>query len=153
MEKNNSLLKKIELFEKLSIYGKRSSFLNKLAQDNQVGNIVSTVSIPGDIPPVTPKTPSSQKLAVIPKDVQKKLSDECIHAGLIGPTGALAIDGVIGNKTREALDKYKIWKYLDERKTDAEVITDLKLQIETDKVKAQGAASTNLNPVIPEKLV
>ena len=149
MAKNSSLLKKLELFEKLSIYGKRSSFLNKLAQENQVGNMASTISIPGDIPPVATKTPSAPKLSVIPKDVQKKLSDECIYAGLIGPTGALAIDGVVGDKTRQALDKYKIWKYLDERKTDAEVITDLKLQIETDKTKAQGKDFTNLNTKTP----
>jgi len=132
MSKNDRLFKKIETFERLSLYGKRSSFLERLAQDasatlpvdafsdkerEQVDNVGGIGNpIRTGIPPVpqnvqapkTPVVPTAPKMepqaTTIPSNIQKALNSVLIHDDIGTP---VKTDGALGPETQQALNNYK----------------------------------------------
>lgn len=89
MGKIDTLLKKVEFFEKLAVYGDRSSILKALAQA-PVQTLPET-TIVGNPP--------------IPKDVQEMLSNIVTVEGLGLPLKS--IDGLIGPETLKAMNAFR----------------------------------------------
>jgi hypothetical protein len=112
MKKCDELLKKAEVFEKLALYGDRKSFLNAIAQNYTPPREDSNVPWEGGSsqgPAATPTQTLKETVITanppIDSKVQKMLNDLLIPTGDIFPP--LKLDGEMGPKTKEALQKFK----------------------------------------------
>lgn len=108
MKKIDELLKRVEHFEKLAVYGDRSTFLKSLAQDNASYQPFIGSDAQGDHPGAAgpdylAPAPKSQ-LPKIPKDVQEMLSNITVIEGIGMP---IQIDGDLGPETQKALDGFR----------------------------------------------
>lgn len=131
MKKWESLFKKVELFEKLAVYGDRKSFLQALAQAAPAASLTGPVINPG-----TPGTPGGRPLSFseklkgqvekqkepvtiapvtiegtppsgymsIPKETQDQLNMLLVPPGNIVP---LKTDGKLGPQTQKAIEIFK----------------------------------------------
>lgn len=157
MSKYNKLLKKVELFEKLAVYGDRSSFLKAIAQG---------VSYPGDIKdmwgqdpdagagtgdaPVVFKDDHITGYAPIDRQQQRAAFQFVLDENLdpdkkILPTGQIEekdIDGRLGKQTRAALEAVKNYfakvNPQNKRMTDQEALVAAR----TPSSKSQVAKAT-----------
>jgi hypothetical protein len=106
MKKADIILKKIELFEKISFFGKRADFLTKIGQQLQVNlnpDNLSTDQI---------KTLQQYIFDTASKepDFSNMLNNKINKKGRGGNWIGRDIDGKIGPRTRAALDILKIYK-------------------------------------------
>ncbi len=110
MSKYSNLVKKIEVFEKLALYGSRSSFLNRIAQEQSKEPNASMMpeSEPNMTPnpnaafgPPSPAKPAAPALPTVPTSVQQSLNFLSQEAGT--PMN-LKTDGQLGPATRKALN-------------------------------------------------
>lgn len=120
MNKFDKLIKDIEVFEKIALYGKRSSFLDKLAQmasmpepnmtpnpnavvPNKSVDPGFTAAVPEQIRSVNtePTKPATKSYSSVPKQVQESLNFLSQQAK--APLN-LKVDGVLGPETRKALN-------------------------------------------------
>jgi hypothetical protein len=131
MKKIDTLLKKVEVFERLAVYGDRKSFLQALAQDVQTfpptsSQFINAPYVPGTEPPVSGKNPeeaaappAADNTMYMPQDqikghrpaqydarvhaVQSFINKQLVPAGVISPIDE---DGKWGTETAKAL---KLW--------------------------------------------
>lgn len=120
MKKLEFLVKKVEMFEKLAVYGDRKSFLQALSQDAGISKEPNYSAVPTDSSSTesnsTPwgqhnllvdqkkNAPSKPNMPPVAKEVQSKLNELLVAAGKIFP---LDVDGLLGPRTRKALDVFK----------------------------------------------
>jgi hypothetical protein len=102
MVDTKAILKKAELFEKLSLYGDRRSFLQALAQDSVWVDPIESLEDPYDNPAPKKQVKLLRDGDRINPEVQKALVR-------LYPESAPWIkpDGVMGPNTRGALNRYK----------------------------------------------
>jgi hypothetical protein len=133
MSKFESLYKKIELFEKLAVYGNRSSFLKAIAQNpNASYQPFMGSDSQGDHPEAAPdsSTQTTKEMTIvgnppIPTDVQEMLS-RIVTMDRIG-IPLHKIDGLIGPETRGALKEFKN-KYAPGVNSDAQLFNAIRAQ-------------------------
>lgn len=103
MKKYDSLLKKVEFFEKLALYGDRSAFLRAFAQQSaSPGQSLAPASPAGPVSSQGPQTQTLKETTIyspISKAVQHALNE------LVGTK--LELDGELGPQTRAALNKFQ----------------------------------------------
>ena len=107
MSKYDKLIKKVEVFEKLAVYGDRSNFLKALAQEvtPTVGGTPEAEAYLAQFPQnSSAPAPAKPQLPSIPLDVQEMLSKIVTVEGVGLP---LQNDGQIGSKTKQALDAFR----------------------------------------------
>lgn len=117
MRKYDTLVKKVQSFEKLAIYGKRESFLNRLAQALPYipsGQPTIPESIRRDEPSDAvqfdfkrPTNNTKPQLPAVPKEVQAALNFLGEQSGNPYAKFSLNLDGALGPKTRDALDWFR----------------------------------------------
>jgi len=133
MSKFDALFKKIEVFEKLAVYGDRSSFLKSIAQDSTPKYPTSTDEANPGVQPYLPTQTVPEMTIVgnppIPKDVQEMLSRVVTMDRLGIPLHK--IDGLIGPETRTALNNFKA-KYAPGEKSDAKLFDAIRKQYATN---------------------
>jgi hypothetical protein len=158
MSKYNSLLKKIEVFEKLAVYGDRGAFLRNIAQDASYEGFKGSTMV-GDSAPETAPSSNVTKLKEtvvtapeqMTEDIQKKLNDILTPLAVQGKIffAPLKLDGILGGSTRQALDTYKKQFGL-QNASHSDVLKDIqKRQLTTalgldDAAKAEEAYRTEL---------
>jgi len=128
MKKIDALLKKVEVFEKLAVYGDRKAFLQTLAQEVQTfpadsGQGINAPYVPGTEPSVSTQAPEvaapTDNTMYMPQDqikghrpaqydprvhaVQNFINNQLVPAGVISP---IEEDGKWGPETAKAL---KTW--------------------------------------------
>lgn len=113
MKKIDALLKRVEYFERLAVYGDRSTFLKRLAQAEP--NSSQLIGPPDPLKSEDPNAPAPDGVMNMPEDhitglrpidpkVQNMLND------ILVPTGDIFMlrpDGRIGKNTQNALNKFK----------------------------------------------
>lgn len=110
MTKIDDLLKRVERFEKLAVYGDRSAFLKSLAQDNASYQPFIGSDSGGDHPGAAgpnyfaPDQKSPTSYPPISRELQEMLSRITTVQGLGLP---LQIDGSLGPETKKALDAFR----------------------------------------------
>jgi hypothetical protein len=149
MSKVDELLKKVELFEKLAVYGDRKSFLQALAQspldesfnqkafEDAADKALEYEPTPAYVPRL-PNVPTENVVNLpevnisgkapaqypsVPKDIQQSLGFE----------GA-QVDGVLGPETRRRLDAQKLYFKLPAGTPDAELFKKIRGQNITREV-------------------
>lgn len=112
MKKIDSLLKKVEFFERLAVYGDRKSFLKAIAQDASFTPFQGSTMVGDSGESTVPsggQTQTTKEVVVvanppIDKKVQHMLNELLVPHGDIFP---LAPDGEMGPKTKDALKKFE----------------------------------------------
>lgn len=116
MKKIDELVKKVEVFERLAVYGDRSTFLKSLAQEfgpSLEGGFSAKPNEPNAsvdpnaaAPSGTVNLPADHITGYRPvdKNVQSMLNDILVPSGDILP---LTLDGRLGPNTKDALAKFK----------------------------------------------
>lgn len=128
MSKYNKLVNKVELFEKLSLYGTRGSFLNRLAQLKDPNELpFNMVETPNEgFGPPSPQKPVATKYPNISTSVQKSLDFLANEANAPLTKNKhgnyVESDGILGPETRKALDWFATANGLV-GKTDTELFT------------------------------
>lgn len=108
MKKIDALLKKVEQFERLAVYGDRKTFLQRLAQEASYDSFKGSTMVGDSGTPDAPaQNPQQVKETVIfppidPK-VQSMLNDLLVPEGDILP---LKMDGEKGPRTQKALEAF-----------------------------------------------
>ena len=108
----DKLLKQAALYERMALYSDRQSFLQALAQESNE-----------DVEEITMPTANIQSTKPIPTDVQNMLSHIITVEGIGLP---LQIDGVLGPKTRQALDVFKNKFQIPGKFTDESIFNFIK---------------------------
>lgn len=75
------------------------------SKQNELSAVVPPANPESNVAGPSPKTAPTSTLASIPKDIQQKLSDLMIPAGMLAVP--LKVDGVLGTETQKALSAYK----------------------------------------------
>jgi len=111
MKKIDELVKRVEYFERLAVYGDRSTFLKRLAQEFTPPRADSNVPWEGGSsqgPAANPVQTVKETVISVPKQispsVQRALND------LLVPTGDIFVlkeDGELGKNTQDAINKFK----------------------------------------------
>ena len=118
MKKIDELLKRVEFFERLAVYGDKKSFLTRLAQEANYSpnpNIPPVGSTPEPNQSVDPNPPAPSAVMNMPADhitgyrpinpqVQTLLNKILVPAGKILP---IQEDGRLGPETQKALSAFK----------------------------------------------
>lgn len=150
MKNYDALLKRVELFERIALYGDRTAFLKSLGQNTpplagttpnrypgppeagwREADVAAPTTIPLPSPAIITENPTIKMPAVnitskypsIPKDQQKALSRITTVEGLGTP---LKIDGLLGPKTQAAIDAFKS-KMKTPQLNNQEVLTWVKM--------------------------
>jgi hypothetical protein len=138
MKKIDALLKKVEFFERLAVYGDRKSLLAAIAQATpSIGGTPEAEKYLQELSIQPPNTQTTKEQVIVanppinPK-VQEMLNDLLVPHGDIFP---LKLDGELGPQTKEALKKFQA-RY-GKSSTVAQVY---------NAQKNQPVAKSNMNP-------
>ncbi len=113
MSKHQKLIKSIEVFHKLALFGDRSSFLKSLALNPYAGNWEtidadsdeSTKSVTENGVTTLPTTQIEGQAPKFKYDVSVEHAQEMLNT--LGFEPELKVDGLLGDNTQKALDWYK----------------------------------------------
>jgi hypothetical protein len=101
MNKSDMILKKAELFERFSLFGRRSDFLKKIAQDVNEANVSNLTS--NEIKTIQEYITNLYNKNL---DIRTKINDRIsrLRQGQTGSWVESDADGVLGPRTRVAID-------------------------------------------------